>query len=835
MISALLWLSFYIFGSTCGLHVHDKYFAFSFSSLDLLSSTHTPVHRCAPASEQRRLGAPTPRLVDEEKGAQEAMDCDTFSRIVRRVMDSGVAKHKRRPLRWAEVAEHIASALSAFPDGVTEAMLLSSISTGARDRPSDDACMRVSDLRSSRRVEADDVLDLVIRARTSARMLELHDLGDDGKGPSVAHALASVPLEGALFHPGRRLRLTGCVVAEAAATGGGPLCLLPTAQLALVLDGTHDADRRMIERARPHSRVRGRAALEERDPPLLLRLSHVSEREVHNGSELRRLLLTLDSGADGGGGGGAGGGRGAGSSVDDGGTSYGSARGEIEAELLLWDSSTPLAALVPPHALLCLFRATLLTAGDPSVGGAPAQLMLESTSTLAIVNESKEGHAEGADERCDEPCDQTCDEAEGGDRAPHHARKARRGSAGARLKVAGGVLPTRSADRAGCLGPPLQCVGWEGGAIQRPAVLGHLVAVHASGAECAPPPQPPSPLGHYGGDEGSAAAASLTLVVWDGEGEVLVDLWANSPRDAEPHAAVLPGLLGLRRGTGSATGSGGVRDAGGGAGGGVLDSLAATLHAGHHLLLCNLHRTLHRPAEEATAEEAMAEEATADPHPCRQGCPRYWGWLSEDSNGGGRAGGVRVFNLSCLRAGLRSPSLLMPRAPARAALRDLSRGAEAHAGGRCGAALSRALACAGEAGKGDACPYFSSIAAAMSAIGHRTSTPPFAAAVTNACLVSAATPIGPPPSADHARSHTPRPPVLRLTIDDGQSVIECVAGPYVCTELMDATCEALGAMSALERSERIRAALVHERLWVLTRLAPTATEWRADACASLRV
>lgn len=279
------------------------------------------------------------------------MDSTTFNSLVELVQRDARTK---QPPSWAAAAAHVANTLASYPDGVTEAMLLTSLP--ARPEPTSSL---VAGIKASRRVDPHAVLDLQIAkwSDDGGRNVELADVGSSD-GPSLILAAdgALVARRGTLLFPSRRLRLTRCATAECAASGGGPLLLLPTAAAAPILDGTnHGADRGLLDADRQHSRLRGRPEpAPGEELRLVLRVADVAPPETHGGRPLRRLLLELDDGN-------------AAVALPEASAAAAAAAGEPrenEAELLLWDESIALLELIPPRALLYLVGPSLLSSGS---------------------------------------------------------------------------------------------------------------------------------------------------------------------------------------------------------------------------------------------------------------------------------------------------------------------------------------------------------------------------------------------------------------------------------------------------------------------------------------
>ena len=173
-------------------------------------------------------------------------------------------------------ADHVASILSQFPDGVTETML----AAHKRPRPF---------TRVSTHLRPNEVIEVCVRVMVSSQVLELDTAGGNRQLLHLPDARLQPLLGSALLGQGRRLRIVGGAIVETAAGGDGPLLLLPTPHAVIVLDASDEgaADRWLLESV--CKRVRGCA--EPPSNPLLLRLSRVTDEEVHGGRRLRRLLL----------------------------------------------------------------------------------------------------------------------------------------------------------------------------------------------------------------------------------------------------------------------------------------------------------------------------------------------------------------------------------------------------------------------------------------------------------------------------------------------------------------------------------------------------------------
>ena len=302
------------------------------------------------------------------------MDAPGFARLV----DHGQKKSKsKESLSWPTAACKLAATLDASPDGITEPVLLSTISMSKAAAQPLSALARI---KLSRRVEPLAVISLALKASSQPGQLgNVEVLDADGQGPSLLLAPTS-PLRAAprsLLRAGRRLRATRCAVTECVRTmesaeQQGPLLLLPCYVVAVVLDA--DADAELIRASKQSSRVRGQDAQRwsaPGAPPLVLRVLSVAAPEVHNGKSLRRLLLELDAASIG--------------------EYNGAVAGEIEAELLLWDDAQQaLLELLPldEHPLLLIANSLLLTTGSGDIGGAAAQLAINEETLICLVEEA---------------------------------------------------------------------------------------------------------------------------------------------------------------------------------------------------------------------------------------------------------------------------------------------------------------------------------------------------------------------------------------------------------------------------------------------------------------
>lgn len=283
------------------------------------------------------------------------MDSAAFRGLVDRVVALSP-----RDLTFTAAASHTAATLTAFPDGVTEAILLSTLPPNLSSK----APSAVDEIYETRHVGPREVIDLVVKRAVDARMLELQD-GQSTK--HLLHALAGGPLGSSppIDLLGRRVRL---VRTSVAATGFGesapPLLLLPTRHAAVYVDPARD--RELLKRA--ESRLRGQGTddgLQHLLPLVLLRIARATPTECPWGARkraLRRMMLVAPD-AD--------------------------PTCEIEAELLLWDEDSALLELLPPNALLLIANAEVLSSGDAAPGGVAAQIGLASAerTLVCIVDE----------------------------------------------------------------------------------------------------------------------------------------------------------------------------------------------------------------------------------------------------------------------------------------------------------------------------------------------------------------------------------------------------------------------------------------------------------------
>lgn len=272
------------------------------------------------------------------------MDTDHFTTLVQRLSK----RVKDKGPSFSTAAAHILSDIASFPDGVTEPLLLSSM-VASRYRKANRA--------TSRHVTAALVVEVRITS-CGARMLQLSAI-DDGGQKFVTPLDRRLQGAASLLLPGRRLRLTHSATVETSTTGdGGTLLLLPTPHSVVVLDNTNAADLALIQKAQS-TRVRGQAAAPEL---MVLRATSITEAEVYDNRELRRVLLELD------------------------GELACSSPREVEVELLLWDTESLIfEALIGPGSLVGIHKAALLTSGDAELGGSAAQIGLEHEETVLFV------------------------------------------------------------------------------------------------------------------------------------------------------------------------------------------------------------------------------------------------------------------------------------------------------------------------------------------------------------------------------------------------------------------------------------------------------------------
>eukprot|EP00665_Eupelagonemidae_sp_cell47_P009326 gene9325-5091_t len=283
------------------------------------------------------------------------------------------------------IAAQLSVLLQQYADGVTDAILLGSLQAAPAQSAAASPGL-VSSILARRWVSPTEPLEFVISS-ASQTCFELVDApasprGTDAPASPGGPTLKHVPdvrlsaLAGqALASPGRLIRAIGCAVGELGA-GGGSLRLLPAPLVTLSLrPATSAADRAFVDDALARRRARGESALAA--GALALRVSRVSDTELHHGRRLRRVLLTQPATLSGH--------QPASfeylaSPPEPGETSF----AEVEAELLLWDADLPLIELLPPDALLCVHMPQLLSVGDAAPGGAPAQLGMGSSLVLHL-------------------------------------------------------------------------------------------------------------------------------------------------------------------------------------------------------------------------------------------------------------------------------------------------------------------------------------------------------------------------------------------------------------------------------------------------------------------
>jgi hypothetical protein len=613
--------------------------------------------------------------------------CD--SATFRRVVDLVQAKRcevAKEPIAWPHAATHVASTLSAFPDGITEAILHSTLPK----KPGGEAtASSVGAACTARHVRQDAVLKFALKAIAGPEHnLELVDAAATADDARCRHApsmflsrdkrlerLRGTPV----LQPGRLLHATGCAVAESTPGGAGPLCMLPTPHLVLVLDAVADAG--LIEAARQAPRLRGRAPhLPHHTTPIALRLTTVTPPEIYGGRTLRRLLLELDA-----------------PPVPPApaappappAAAVGAVQ-EVEAELLLWDAALDLLRLLPPvesRPLLLLDQPQFLTSGSAEQGGAPAQLGLgiDMTTLVMLV-------------------DETTSAARRQDGQPPSAAAA----------AAAALAPGAAKASKHALPPPHALLGW-----------------------LTEPPR--------------CAAGSLSLVLADGHGAHQVEL--STAADAGGPTA-------------------------------AAHSLGRTLRAGHHVLVTNLLRTPPAPLE---GREPNGPDAASRPSAWRgQLAPSGWGSSRAAAAPGSAAKPSMLFNLSCLRAPLRSapPVGVVPVPLAHAA----SHVATAHS-----------LTCTARAVGWEVCPdggRDDEMASQPAAGGGGAAGGGFA---DRASLLASS---------------------LRLRLLDGPVSLNCSVAAAAFEELAcDATLDELAAMSEDARRQCLDAAFcaaAPERVWALT-------------------
>ena len=302
------------------------------------------------------------------------MDAASFENLVARVQ----ATHRGKDsLSFSAAADRVAATLTAFPDGVTEAVLLSNQPTSTTAATFSSA---LAEIKQTRRVDPRSILRLAVNENQTydGRFLEMRE-----DHSSTSKSRASVLLApdqklstlrgSALLGAGRRLLMTRCAIAECSSVaGGGSLLILPTKRVVLVLEAERDAQ--LVAHARQHCRLRGQPPPDPASvaPPIALRVVDCTAPEWHHGRCLRRLLLEMDA--------------------EDAALAHGSPPGEIEAELLLWDEDQSLIELLPPCAerpMLVIKQPTFLTSGCALAGGAPAQLGIDVDATfLCLVDET---------------------------------------------------------------------------------------------------------------------------------------------------------------------------------------------------------------------------------------------------------------------------------------------------------------------------------------------------------------------------------------------------------------------------------------------------------------
>ena len=144
---------------------------------------------------------------------------------------------------------------------------------------------------------------------------------------------------------------------------------LPLAAIALYRRHTRAAENQADKDVLASASQRVRGLRLQPEQPLLLRLSRIAPPELHAGRSLRRLLLCRPI-----------------ERPDEDEEALESQ--EVEAELLLWDDEQKVVPMLPRQALLCLFNFEGLTDGDPTPGGAPAQLACISGATGGGVDEA---------------------------------------------------------------------------------------------------------------------------------------------------------------------------------------------------------------------------------------------------------------------------------------------------------------------------------------------------------------------------------------------------------------------------------------------------------------
>ena len=281
----------------------------------------------------------------------------------------------RPPRDWAWVAERLAKLLSQYPDGITDAIVRSSLQQG-RKRQADGEW------------GTSDTLEFHI-STVEASLLTLISSGKASNGASkVCHfpdarllsAVQAEPGQG-LVEPGRLLRLAGALRTEQTNGGGeSTVIVLPTPLLVLVLQpAIVPADRAALAQLLQSgcSAVRGQPCLPS-EAALVLRVVQTNAVEEHLGRQLQRVLmervdlnglLRAWTAATGG----------MAPAADPG--------GEVEVELVLWDEDLALSRMMPDGSLVCLQRPALLTSGDAEVGGAAAQLGYGPDTVVVVVEE----------------------------------------------------------------------------------------------------------------------------------------------------------------------------------------------------------------------------------------------------------------------------------------------------------------------------------------------------------------------------------------------------------------------------------------------------------------